>query len=82
MLGGYEGGAYRMVNEVSGCLQDPKKLWGKDDKDHERTVARIFWETRVLLNDLGLILLVTTGKGRVVKDKRAIAYADSMTAMT
>ncbi|KAG1808071.1 timeless protein-domain-containing protein [Suillus variegatus] len=80
-LGGYEGGAYRMGDEVSGCLRDLKKLWRKDDTDDERTVARIFWETRVLPNDLVPILLATAGKG-LVEDKRAIACADLMTAMT
>lgn len=80
-LGGYEGGAYRMGDEVSGCLRDLKKLWRKDDTDDERTVARIFWETRVLPNDLVPILLATAGRG-LVEDKRAIACADLMTAMT
>lgn len=81
-LGGHEpGGVYRMGDEVSGCLKDLKKLWRKDDTDDERTVARIFWETRVLLNDLIPILLATAGSG-LVEDKRAIACADLMTAMT
>ncbi|KAF8064919.1 timeless protein-domain-containing protein [Lyophyllum atratum] len=80
-LGGYEGGTYRLGDEVSGCLKDLKKLWRKDDTDDERTVARIFWETRVLPNDLIPILLATAGKG-LVEDKRAIACADLMTAMT
>ncbi|KAG6872642.1 hypothetical protein C0995_008073 [Termitomyces sp. Mi166 len=80
-LGGYEGGTYRMGDEVNGCLKDLKKLWRKDDTDDERTVARIFWETRVLSNDLIPILLETAGKG-LVEDKRAIACADLMTAMT
>ncbi|OAX37898.1 timeless-domain-containing protein [Rhizopogon vinicolor AM-OR11-026] len=80
-LGGYEGGVYRMGDEVSGCLRDLKKLWRKDDTDDERTVARIFWETRVLPNDLVPILLATAGKG-LVEDKRAIACADLVTAMT
>ncbi|KAG0699398.1 timeless protein-domain-containing protein [Suillus ampliporus] len=80
-LGGFEGGVYRMGDEVSGCLRDLKKLWRKDDTDDERTVARIFWETRVLPNDLVPILLATAGKG-LVEDKRAIACADLMTAMT
>ena len=53
----------------------------KDDTDDERTVARIFWETRVLSNDLVPILLETAGKG-LVEDKRAVACADLMTAMT
>ncbi|KAG6918286.1 hypothetical protein DXG01_015378 [Tephrocybe rancida] len=80
-LGGHEGGVYRMGDEVNGCLKDLKKLWRKDDTDDERTVARIFWETRVLPNDLIPILLETAGKG-LVEDKRAIACADLMTAMT
>lgn len=80
-LGGYENGVYRLGDEVGGCLKDLKKLWRKDDTDDERTVARIFWETRVLSNDLIPILLVTAGQG-LVEDKRAIAAADLMTAMT
>jgi replication fork protection complex subunit Tof1/Swi1 len=81
-LGGHEPDVgYRMGDEVSGCLADLKKLWRKDDEDDERTVARIFWETRVLPNDLVPILLATAGKG-LVEDKRAIACADLITAMT
>ncbi|KAG6332144.1 hypothetical protein ID866_6944 [Astraeus odoratus] len=80
-LGGYESGAYRMGDEVMGCLRDLKKLWRLDDTDDERTVARIFWDTRVLPNDLIPILLATAGKG-LVQDKRAIACADLLTAMT
>lgn len=80
-LGGLEDGVYRMGDEVMGCLRDLKKLWRLDDSDDERTVARIFWETRVLSNDLIPILLATAGKG-LVEDKRAIACADLMTAMT
>ncbi|KAG9310160.1 timeless protein-domain-containing protein [Chiua virens] len=80
-LGGYEGGVYRMGDEVNGCLRDLKKLWRMDDTDDERTVARIFWETRVLPNDLIPILLATAGTG-LVEDKRAIACVDLITAMT
>ncbi|KAI6107784.1 timeless protein-domain-containing protein [Pisolithus croceorrhizus] len=80
-LGGFEDGVYRMGDEAVGCLRDLKKLWRLDDSDDERTVARIFWETRVLSNDLVHILLATAGKG-LVEDKRAIACADLMTAMT
>lgn len=80
-LGGYEGGVYRMGDEVMGCLRDLKKLWRMDDTDDERSVARVFWKTRVLSNDLVPILLATAGKG-LVEDKRAIACADLMTAMT
>ncbi|EGO01257.1 hypothetical protein SERLA73DRAFT_51065 [Serpula lacrymans var. lacrymans S7.3] len=79
-LGGYEGGVYRLGDELGGCLRDLKKLWRKDDTDDERTVARIFWETRVLPNDLVPILLATAGQG-LVEDKGAIACADLMTAM-
>ncbi|KAI0089435.1 timeless protein-domain-containing protein [Irpex rosettiformis] len=80
-LGGHEGGRYRLGDECYGCLKDLKKFWRKDDTDDERTVARIFWETRVLPNDLIPILLETAGKG-MFEDKRAIACADLMTAMT
>jgi replication fork protection complex subunit Tof1/Swi1 len=80
-LGGYEGGAYRMGDEAYGCLKDLKKYWRKDDTDDDRTVARIFWETRVLPNDLVPILLETAGKGHL-DDKRAIACIDLLTAMT
>ncbi|KAF7359427.1 Topoisomerase 1-associated factor 1 [Mycena sanguinolenta] len=80
-LGGQEAGTYRMGDEVHGCLKDLKKLWRKDDTDDERTVARIFWEKRVLMNDLIPILLLTAGAG-LVEDKRAISCADLMSAMT
>ncbi|KAI0703047.1 timeless protein-domain-containing protein [Cytidiella melzeri] len=80
-LGGQEGGRYRLGDECYGCLKDLKKFWRKDETDDERTVARIFWETRVLPNDLVPILLETAGKG-LFEDKRAVACADLMTAMT
>ncbi|KAI0649834.1 timeless protein-domain-containing protein [Trametes meyenii] len=80
-LGGVEGGVYRLGDECYGCLKDLKKFWRKDDTDDDRTVARIFWSTRVLPNDLVPILLETAGKG-LVEDKRAVACADLMTAMT
>ncbi|KAI0033017.1 timeless protein-domain-containing protein, partial [Vararia minispora EC-137] len=80
-LGGYEGGVYRMGDEAYGCLKDLKKYWRKDDTDDDRTVARIFWESRVLPNDLVPILLETAGKGHL-DDKRAIACIDLVTAMT
>ncbi|THH29094.1 hypothetical protein EUX98_g5095 [Antrodiella citrinella] len=80
-LGGLEGNVYRLGDECYGCLKDLKKYWRKDDTDDERTVARIFWETRVLPNDLIPILLATAGQGEF-EDKRAIACADLMTAMT
>ena len=80
-LGGHEGGVYRLGDEVYGCLKDLKKFWRKDDTDDERTVARILWASRVLPNDLVPIILETAGKGHV-EDKRAIACADLITAMT
>ncbi|KAF9516043.1 hypothetical protein BS47DRAFT_1443938 [Hydnum rufescens UP504] len=84
-LGGLQiissGRVYEMGDSCLGCLKDLKKFWRKDDTDDERTVARIFWETRVLANDLVHILLETAGKG-AVEDKRAIACADLITAMT
>ncbi|KAJ3814095.1 timeless protein-domain-containing protein [Lentinula aff. lateritia] len=80
-LGGYEENVYRMGDQVNGCLKDLKKLWRKDETDDDRTIARIFWKTRVLPNDLVPILLATAGQG-LVEDKRAIACADLMTAMT
>lgn len=80
-LGGHEAGEYRLGDEALSCLKDLKKLWRKDDDDDERTVARIFYETRVLPNDLIPILMQTAGKG-MLEDKHAIACADLMTAMT
>ncbi|EPQ50778.1 timeless-domain-containing protein [Gloeophyllum trabeum ATCC 11539] len=80
-LGGYENGRYRLGDEAYGCLKDLKKFWRKDDTDDERTVARIFWDTRVLPNDLVPILLATAGQGEV-EDKRAVACVDLMAAMT
>jgi replication fork protection complex subunit Tof1/Swi1 len=63
---------YVLGDSCLGCLRDLKKFWRKDDTDDDRTVARIFWETRVLNNDLVPILLETAGKGKV-EDKCAIA---------
>ena len=80
-LGGVENGVYRMGDECYGCLKDLKKYWRKDDTDDDRTVARIFWDTRLLPNDLVPILLQTAGLG-YAEDKRAVACADLMTAMT
>ncbi|KDN42043.1 hypothetical protein RSAG8_07088, partial [Rhizoctonia solani AG-8 WAC10335] len=86
-LGGVETDAttgitrYVLGDDCLGCLRDLKKLWRKDDTDDERTVARMFWETRVLENDLVPILIETAG-GDVVGDKRAVACADVIGAMT
>lgn len=80
-LGGFEDGVYRMGDECYSCLKDLKKFWRKDDTDDERTVARIFSDCRILSNDLIPILMETAGKGHV-EDKRAVACADLITAMT
>jgi replication fork protection complex subunit Tof1/Swi1 len=72
---------YKLGDEVYGCLKDLKRLWRKDDTDDNRTVARIFYESRLLTNDLIPILLATAGQGQF-EDKRAIAAVDLMTAMT
>ncbi|KAH9851033.1 timeless-domain-containing protein [Lenzites betulinus] len=80
-VGGVEAGVYRLGDECYGCLKDLKKYWRKDDTDDDRTVARIFWSTGLLSNDLIPILLETAGKG-LVEEKRAVACADLMTAMT
>ncbi|QRV99102.1 topoisomerase 1-associated factor 1 [Ceratobasidium sp. AG-Ba] len=71
-------------DDCLGCLKDLKKLWRKDDTDDERTVARMFWETRVLINDLVPILVETAGKKGTgwAGDKRAVACADVIAAMT
>ncbi|KXN83811.1 Topoisomerase 1-associated factor 1 [Leucoagaricus sp. SymC.cos] len=80
-LGGVEEGEYRMGEQVGACLKDLKKLWRRDDTDDDRTVARFFWERRLLQNDL-LPILLTTIKTNGGEDKRAIACIDLMTAMT
>ncbi|QRV85017.1 topoisomerase 1-associated factor 1 [Ceratobasidium sp. AG-Ba] len=71
-------------DDCLGCLKDLKKLWRKDDTDDERTVARMFWETRVLINDLVPILVETAGRKGTgwAGDKRAVACADVIAAMT
>lgn len=66
---------YDMGDSCLGCLKDLKKFWRKDDTDDERTVARIFWDCRVLEKDLVNILLETAGKG-AVEDKRGIACGE------
>lgn len=79
-LGGVEEGEYRMGEQTGACLKDLKRLWRRDDIDDDRTAARIFWERRLLQNDLIPILLVATQISG--DDKRAIACVDLMTAMT
>ena len=81
-LGGYEGSIYRFGDSLGPCLSDLKKLWRKDDTDDDRTVARIFWETRVLPKDLVPILLELANNRGLVEDKKVIAVADLCCAMT
>lgn len=81
-LGGYEGPIYRLGDSLGPCLSDLKKLWRKDDTDDDRTVARIFWETRVLPKDLVPILLELANNKGLVEDKKVIAVADLCCAMT
>lgn len=70
-LGGFESSpdekhpVYKLGDSCYGCLKDLKRFWRKDDTDDDRTVARIFWDTRVLIKDLIPILLATGGKGDV-----------------
>lgn len=76
-----EGFAYILGDSCLGCLKDLKKVWRKDDTDDERTVARIFWEVRVLQKDLVPILLETAGKGNV-EDRCALACGMSVSVRT
>jgi len=46
-----------------GCLKDLKRFWRMDEKDDDRTVARIFHEVGVLKKDLIPILKMTLGTG-------------------
>jgi len=80
-LGGFENGTYVLGFQCLSCLKDLKKLWRRDESDDERTIARVFYHSRVLPNDLVPILLETAGKGNV-EDKRAISCADLVCAMT
>ncbi|KAG8834853.1 Topoisomerase 1-associated factor 1 [Serendipita sp. 399] len=84
-LGGIEetpsGPTYVLGDECYGCLKDLKRFWRKDDSDDERTVARIFYESALLQNDLVPIILQTAGKGDV-ENKCAIAAVDLVTGMT
>ncbi|KAG8829293.1 Topoisomerase 1-associated factor 1 [Serendipita sp. 400] len=75
------GPMYVLGDECYGCLKDLKRFWRKDDTDDERTVARIFYESAVLQNDLIPIILQTAGKGDV-ENKCAIAAVDLITGMT
>lgn len=45
----------------AGCLKDLKRFWRMDERDDDRTVARIFHDVGLLKNDLIPILLTTLG---------------------
>lgn len=47
---------YKLGDECLGCLKDLKRFWRMDDNDDERNIARMFFETGVLKNDLVPIL--------------------------
>lgn len=47
---------YKLGDECLGCLKDLKRFWRMDDHDDERNIARMFFETGVLKNDLVPIL--------------------------
>lgn len=47
---------YKLGDECLGCLKDLKRFWRMDDNDDERNIARMFFETGVLQNDLVPIL--------------------------
>ncbi|KAM0754978.1 timeless-domain-containing protein [Meredithblackwellia eburnea MCA 4105] len=73
--------AYSLGDQVVGCLKDLKRFWRMDEKDEDRTVARIFFEVGLLKNELIPILLSTLGtspKG----DRIALACVELMGAMT
>lgn len=64
----------------AGCLKDLKRFWRMDEKDDDRTVARIFAEIGVLKNDLIPILLTTLGTG-AKGDRIALACGESRLAL-
>ncbi|KAK4058290.1 Topoisomerase 1-associated factor 1 [Microbotryomycetes sp. JL221] len=72
--------AYSLGDQVVGCLKDLKRFWRMDDKDDDRTVARIFFDVGVLNNDLIPILLTTLGTS-TKGDRIALAF-ELMAAMT
>lgn len=60
----------------AGCLKDLKRFWRMDEKDDDRTVARIFYDVGVLKNDLIPILFQTIGTG-AKGDRIALACGQS-----
>ncbi|GAA5935882.1 Tof1p [Sporobolomyces koalae] len=73
--------AYSLGDQVVGCLKDLKRFWRMDEKDDDRTVARIFHEVGVLKNDLLPILSSTLGTG-AKGDRIALACVELIGAMT
>ncbi|GAA5903525.1 Tof1p [Sporobolomyces salmoneus] len=73
--------AYSLGDQVVGCLKDLKRFWRMDEKDDDRTVARIFHEVGVLKNDLLPILSTTLGTG-ARGDRIALACVELIGAMT
>ncbi|GAA5823835.1 hypothetical protein JCM5353_006373 [Sporobolomyces roseus] len=73
--------AYSLGDQVVGCLKDLKRFWRMDEKDDDRTVARIFHEVGVLKKDLLPILSTTLGTG-AKGDRIALACVELIGAMT
>ncbi|SCV67720.1 BQ2448_5331 [Microbotryum intermedium] len=73
--------AYSLGDQVVGCLKDLKRFWRMDEKDDDRTVARIFHDVGLLKNDLVPILLTTLGTGPK-GDRIALACVELIGAMT
>ncbi|KWU43381.1 timeless-domain-containing protein, partial [Rhodotorula sp. JG-1b] len=73
--------AYSLGDQVVGCLKDLKRFWRMDEKDDDRTVARIFHEVGVLSSDLIPILKTTLGSG-AKGDRIALACVELIGAMT
>ncbi|GAA5906718.1 hypothetical protein JCM8208_006366 [Rhodotorula glutinis] len=73
--------AYSLGDQVVGCLKDLKRFWRMDEKDDDRTVARIFHEVGVLKKDLIPILKMTLGTGKK-GDRIALACVELIGAMT
>ncbi|GAA5867194.1 hypothetical protein JCM3774_002365 [Rhodotorula dairenensis] len=73
--------AYSLGDQVVGCLKDLKRFWRMDEKDDDRTVARIFYEVGVLSSDLIPILKTTLGSG-AKGDRIALACVELIGAMT
>ncbi|SCZ93205.1 BZ3500_MvSof-1268-A1-R1_Chr6-2g08528 [Microbotryum saponariae] len=73
--------AYSLGDQVVGCLKDLKRFWRMDEKDDDRTVARIFYDVGLLKNDLVPILLATLESG--AKGERiGLACIELIGAMT